>query len=119
MLRAEGLPRQTALLKLNNQPRCLNPAPATPHYNPSRFTHATSPPQQQYPEKVWLLLRVRFIVRVRERYRGTDPTIPTGRPPPAWGDDGTSQVDLEERLGIKQSHLSKLLTKLQRWDLIS
>jgi hypothetical protein len=49
---------QTALLKLNNQPRCLHPAPATPHYKPSRFTHATSPPQQQYREKVWLLLRV-------------------------------------------------------------
>jgi hypothetical protein len=29
MLRAEGLPPQTASLKFQNQPLCLNPAPAT------------------------------------------------------------------------------------------
>jgi hypothetical protein len=34
------------------------PAPMTAHYNPNRFTHATSPPQPQYSEKVWLLPRV-------------------------------------------------------------
>jgi transposase len=60
MLRTERLPRQTALLKLNHQPLRLNPAPATPHYNPDRFTHATSPSQPHYSEKVGLLPRVRF-----------------------------------------------------------
>src|ERR1700761_4459434 len=59
MLCAEGLPRQTALLKLKDQPLCLNLAPATAHCNPNRFAHAISPSQPHYPEKVWLLPRVR------------------------------------------------------------
>src|ERR1700735_704281 len=58
MPHAEGLTRLTAPLKLNHQPLRLNPAPATAHCNPSRFTHAISPSQHRYPEKVWLLPRV-------------------------------------------------------------
>src|ERR1700727_1748257 len=60
MPHAEGLTRLTAPLKLNHQPLRLNPAPATAHCNPSRFTHAISPSQHRYPEKVWLLPRVRM-----------------------------------------------------------
>jgi DNA-binding MarR family transcriptional regulator len=35
------------------------------------------------------------------------------------GDEGTSQVALRRKLKIRQSHLSKLLTKLRRWELIA
>jgi hypothetical protein len=58
---AEGLPRQTALLKLNGQSLCLTPTPMTLHYNLKRFTHATSPPRPHYSEKVWLFPRVLLI----------------------------------------------------------
>src|SRR5271168_5077527 len=42
------------------QPPTALPPPCSGDYNPSRFTHATSPPQKQYSEKVRLLLRVRL-----------------------------------------------------------
>jgi hypothetical protein len=55
MLRAEGLPRQTAVFKLQYQPIGLNTAPATTNRYPNRFAHSTSPSQSNAHEQMQLL----------------------------------------------------------------